>query len=145
MATQPAAAATQPVVSDAAAAVLAKPVPRPTTCGSWAKLHPADAETEGRSVTCKRLPRHKGECRSHLTVSAEHKAAAPKTAKSPAKSARRVKRVTREALLAAAAKLASGEITPSAYMSLVSRFGQYRARKALAVDTAEVVAETVAS
>ena len=145
MAAAAAAATTTDTTDDAAlVAVLAKPVPRPTTCGSWAKLNPAAAETEGRLVTCKRLPRHKGECRAHLTAAAEHRAASPKTAKAP--KGRRVTRVTKDRMLEAAAKLAAGEMTPTAYMSLVSRFGQYRARKALVVAEAEpVVADVVAA
>ena len=128
--------------ADVLAEVLAKPIPRPVTCGSWVKLHPTDEKAAGRLVTCKRLPCHKGECRAHLTIAAEHKATSPKATAKAATAKVGKGRVTREALLKAAEKLASGEMTPSAYMSLVSRFGAVKARKALVVAETAPVAET---
>ena len=92
---------------------------RPATCGAYNVLHP-----DFGSASCKRLPRHKGECRATLTVAASHRKTSPKG--SP-------KVATRTTILTAAASLAAGTLTPSAYMSLVSAYGQRKARKALSV------------
>ena len=103
---------------------------RPATCGAYNVLHP-----DFGSASCKRLPRHKGECRATLTVAASHRKTSPKGS---AKGSPKV--TTRATILTAAAQLAAGTLTPSAYMSLVSAYGQRRARKALSVKAEASVA-----
>ena len=103
---------------------------RPTTCGAYIALH-AD-KAEGRLASCKRLPMHKGECRAFLTIAAEHRSTRVKSSKKTST------KLSRAGILKAAAALAEGKMTPSAYLSLVSRYGQRKAVKALV--TTEVVA-----
>ena len=94
---------------------------RTATCGAYNVLHP-----DFGSASCKRLPRHKGECRATLTVAASHKV---KAKASP-------KVTTRAGMLDAAKAMADGSLAPSAFMSLVSAFGQRRAKAALKVAVA---------
>jgi hypothetical protein len=72
---------------------------RPTTCGEMFVTDPA-LGAEG----CKRLPRHGGEHRGHLTARAEAKAARAKAAKAAAPKAAQVTRKTKAAKAAAAPK-----------------------------------------
>jgi hypothetical protein len=129
-----AAAAPAPVAAPPAAEVapVAAPVKtaiaRPVTCGAWVKANPDHAAAAGRLVTCKRLPRHNGDCRAHKTEAAENRAV--KAATKPA-TKRSAKRVTQAQLLAAVDAVAAGTMTSSAYMSLVTRMGQQRAKRAL--------------
>lgn len=111
------------------AVALAKPTPRPVTCGSWVTLNPTSPDAANRLKTCKRLPRHSGECRNALTASAAHKAerAAAKKSAAPKKTTKKTatKRLTpaqrrREALAAIAERMADGTLSPSDAMAAVA-------------------------
>jgi hypothetical protein len=124
-------------------ATVAAPAPaspkaaRITSCGAYVKAHEADAKFAerlvGRSVTCKRLPMHKGDCRTTL-----HEA--PKAAVKSAKrkvSGRSKARVTRtDAFAAIAAEMAAGKITADQALAkaaaFVTRASRPKAAKAAA-------------
>lgn len=87
---------------------------RPTTCAAYAATSPAYMASRPASVTCKRLPAHKGECRVTL-----HEAR-PVVAKKPAKSAKIAKSANID-VVEILAKIASGDMTPSEALSLVAK------------------------
>jgi hypothetical protein len=129
--TQPVAQPVAPVADAVTPSV--KPA-TPRTCGAYVKAHEADPKfaekVAGRLVTCHRLPMHKGDCRTTLKASIVAGVKVAKVAKPP-KGAKRVRRVTKAQFDAALAEFVAGRMTPTAYMSVVTAYGQQKAKRAV--------------
>ena len=104
----------------------------PQTCDAYFALH-----GENGSAGCARLPRHAGECRAYLKMTDLHKAQRA-AAKAKAKASPKV--TTRAGMLDAAKAYKAGTLAASTFMSLVSAFGQRRAKAALATVPSRKVA-----
>jgi hypothetical protein len=139
--TQPVAQPVAPVADAVTPSATAKPA-TPRTCGAYVKAHEADPKfaekVAGRLVTCHRLPMHKGDCRTTLKASIVAGVKVAKVAKPP-KGAKRVRRVTKAQFDAALAEFVAGRMTPTAYMSVVTAYGQQKAKRAVRTPREQVV------
>ena len=121
MATTKATKATE--ATEAPASVAVK---RPTTCGAWVTANADHPAAVGRDVTCKRLPRHAGECRVTRKAAPKApkapKAVEPKVASGKApKAARRTKaQIRRDAKALVATLLDAGVLTPDQALAAVA-------------------------
>jgi len=117
---------------------------KPATCGD---AHTVLVTAYGDKVAdryaskgCRRLPRHEvTEAKGHkaelprglMTPAQRKRVAAKRAPKTTAKTGSASRpRVTKQTVLDAAAKLAAGELSASAYMSLVLAYGQRRTKNA---------------
>lgn len=93
----------------------------PVTCGAWVAANPDHEAAKDRLVTCKRLPRHKGECRVTRKAARPAKPATDGTPKAAPKGRRMTAAAKRrEAKRMIATLVEAGVMTPDQALAAVA-------------------------